>query len=798
MAVNLSPVFGVAGQVFDNNGNPLSGGKIYTYAAGTTTPQATYTTAAGSIAHTNPIILDSAGRVPSGEIWLTDGLAYKFVVKDSNEVLIGTYDNVIGINSNFVNFTNQQEIQTATAGQTVFTLATMQYAPATNSLSVFVDGVNQYGPGAMYAYVETDSTTVTFTTGLHVGAEVKFTTSNLNSSAGGDASNISYLPPFVGSVATNVETKLAETISVKDFGAAGDGVADDTAKIQAAIDAATGVGKNLYIPKGTYKLTAQLQVTCGIVGDGSSQTLLQGTNLGVASGLLLNITNGNLFEGFTADGACSADPVSWNSGNFDSFTGWRPFFMSGVNSSVVRDVIGQNSALGAAIRIELCQDIVVENCQAIRGRGGSGDGFYTRRSRRINFVNCRAYDVTRIGYVCEGVAGGAIEICEQVTYTNCYAEYAHDQSVDYSGTEFNSGFWFENSTLNTCIDCATKNTGSRGFTYAGTALVGTAGFPVSQARYINCHVNTAANGFLLGSLTTTVPGVITVDNCSTQTCGDDYILERSKVFLSNCSTRKDGGTSGAKVIYAGIDAEVFVNNFYEHWTNQPAGVTDVNTDAGSVSKFSTNHPKKIVIDSYTTYNGAAFSLKLRANTSVTDIDIRNSRFVSVVARFGSLNVSDCVIDSASIYPSTQVVISSTKILGQLYIEDLTTGILKRIDSCEFSRSNEATYLLLMTSLNSTPKPLIFVSNCNLNGNLETGENFIRISSSSGTASSPRAHDIYMDGCTLYNTGSTTANVGIELVRADVSSRAYVTSTWKSSTITNIATRTATGSTFADI
>ena len=258
MAVNLSPVGGVAGQFFDNNGNPLSGGKIFTYSAGTTTNQATYTSATGAIAHSNPIILDGAGRVPSGEIWLTDGLEYKFVIKDSNDVLIGTYDNIIGINSNFVNFTNEQEIQTATAGQTVFTLTTMQYAPATNSLSVFVDGVNQYGPGALYAYVETDSTTVTFTAGLHVGAEVKFTTSNLNSSAGGNAFNVSYPPPFVGAVTTNVGDKLAQTVSVKDFGAVGDNVVDDYAAIQAALDYAGTNGSAVWFPPGQYRLTSGL------------------------------------------------------------------------------------------------------------------------------------------------------------------------------------------------------------------------------------------------------------------------------------------------------------------------------------------------------------------------------------------------------------------------------------------------------------------------------------------------------------------------------------------------------------
>lgn len=97
MAVNLSSLGGAAAQFFDNSGVPLAGGKLHTYATGTTTPQATYTSSSGVTPHANPIILDSAGRVPGGEIWLTDNLTYKFVIETSTGVLLGTYDNVPGI-----------------------------------------------------------------------------------------------------------------------------------------------------------------------------------------------------------------------------------------------------------------------------------------------------------------------------------------------------------------------------------------------------------------------------------------------------------------------------------------------------------------------------------------------------------------------------------------------------------------------------------------------------------------------------------------------------------------------------
>jgi hypothetical protein len=79
-------------QFFDLNGAPLSGGLLYTYAAGTTTPLATYTDSTGLIANTNPIVLDSRGEA---NVWLS-GAIYKFALYTSVGVLIWTVDNING------------------------------------------------------------------------------------------------------------------------------------------------------------------------------------------------------------------------------------------------------------------------------------------------------------------------------------------------------------------------------------------------------------------------------------------------------------------------------------------------------------------------------------------------------------------------------------------------------------------------------------------------------------------------------------------------------------------------------
>ena len=75
-------------QFLKADGTPLVGGKLYTYVAGTTTPQATYTDNTGGTSNPNPVILDSRGEA---NVWL-GGAIYKFKLTDANDVEIWTVD----------------------------------------------------------------------------------------------------------------------------------------------------------------------------------------------------------------------------------------------------------------------------------------------------------------------------------------------------------------------------------------------------------------------------------------------------------------------------------------------------------------------------------------------------------------------------------------------------------------------------------------------------------------------------------------------------------------------------------
>ena len=179
----------------------------------------------------------------------------------------------------------RKETQIATAGQTVFTATTVQWVPGVDNLVVFLDGVMQ-GTGN---YSINSSTQITFSAGVPLNTRVDFLVMNIAgtiASTTTDAGLVTYQPAGTTNV-TNVESKLRESVSVKDFGAVGDGVTDDTAAIQAAIDYTLITGGTCFIPAGVFVIASTLKIGSGInlqgqTGHLSATSVLRYTGTGDA------------------------------------------------------------------------------------------------------------------------------------------------------------------------------------------------------------------------------------------------------------------------------------------------------------------------------------------------------------------------------------------------------------------------------------------------------------------------------------------------------------------------------------
>lgn len=339
-----------------------------------------------------------------------------------------------------------------------------------------------------------------------------------------------YTPAGTGAVATTTQAKLREQVSVKDFGAVGDGVADDTAAIQAALD--SGAYAHVYIPPGTYKITSTIVITKQntLTGpDGGSQEmqhafLVHDTG---SSGPLFNVTThvaGVCLKNFRVTGGNGSFCIT----SSNSYVRYEFIFMSAYNGGGIQllstgvgssssklincEWVGPASATNyTAFEIDVSGgDVWLDGCTAVRG----AIGINIIQGQTISINRCSLNKQTRSPNVSGGPYSSAsqfntagiklsgtgykdaisirncyIEACDNALYVeSCESLSVEDNLFQDVGAAGNGGAWVVvgNSAIH-LTNTASKNVSIRNNRFLSNSN-GTVGNPF-YGIYFNSAVN---------------------------------------------------------------------------------------------------------------------------------------------------------------------------------------------------------------------------------------------------------------------------------------------------------------------
>ena len=314
------------------------------------------------------------------------------------------------------------------------------------NIQIYIDGV--YQDKASFSL---SGQTVTFTEAPPLNAGIEFIFGESVTQITGDASAITYNQGGTGAQERTVKSKLQETVSVKDFGASGDGVADDTAAIQAALDAAANLGVDdkgalVHFPSGKYKITSTINYPMGkfvsITGDGKPSMIVWD---GSASGTMF------LMDNFTGDEKkIFIENIQLKADAADTVIGFEINRTSGqavVNVSF-RHILF--NTMGVALQASNeCDQIVFENnyilsyqTHGIKLLNGTCNNWFIQnnhfRSGIANSVALSSEGSVNIVFTNNTVqSGAAIRVvdltdCDRVELNNIYAEATGSHATKYT------------------------------------------------------------------------------------------------------------------------------------------------------------------------------------------------------------------------------------------------------------------------------------------------------------------------------------------------------------------------------
>jgi hypothetical protein len=553
-------------QFIDQNGLPLASGTVGFYFPGTLNPKATYQDAAGTIANTNPVTLDSRGQAI---IWGSG--AYRQIVKDASGVTI--WDQITeDANSGLIgNITDAKFVSGVDYVPGTTTQLTLPAAPGSvTNMWVFFDSAYQADD-----QLSVSGTTLTFNTPIPVGVQevnVKIgTTIAVGTPGSGTVTD--------SSIATG--TKLYSRINdiwVTDpiYGADPTGVKDSTTAIVSAVTQAQSLGgARVYFPHGTYLVSSSLVFSnfnnVELYGDGIGATTVKAASSGTFTNGLITFSGGSFIK---------LRGITWNVNNKSVGTLTPAVFFSSATDIEVSDCeVAHMSVLG--IGTSVCSNIRI-----LRNKISLDVAFNSQNNGILisgvsNNVWIDSNDISQTNIL--------------VAATNCWITNNNVYNYKYgTGVGVTGDVSGENGPYyvigNTC-------TGGRGVDTDGTYV---AGMEFNGFGGI-CANNTCSNNYGVGIASFSYGSTITGNVCFSNGVGGSPLhcagiaasyQSASQFFTNNIVSGntcfEPAGASGTQ-LYGYQDTgdvrlfnNTFIGNNFEHNKTAPFSMAAVNSVLGGV------------------------------------------------------------------------------------------------------------------------------------------------------------------------------------------------------------------------
>lgn len=410
-------------------------------------------------------------------------------------------------------------VYVATAGQTTFSGNDANGSRLTFVAPYIIVSLNGLELRPTVDYTMSGGSSVTLTSGASAGDEVQIQAFASFNVANIQAANVSFSQDGTGSTTRSVDLKLKESVSVKDFGAVGDGVTNDTAAIQAALTAASAV----VFPAGVYLITSAISVPSNrtLTGQnarvkwnassfayaftGSAVTDIDFSNLEFESTVAvtgsetaalrftnvkrLNVvgcvtTNTTLLSVWTSAANYGAAVFDETSGSFNCNTDIRVVDCDITGAGAVAEGGGAAVLMGYALRWAV-SNIVMKKCsQGVMWWGGDSnpavDGALVnnRKNKHGAVSNCVAYSIY----------GGAYwgSMGQNISVTGCSARDVGDVAIDFEGCSDCSASG--NTVYNATNGGLTTFWYNQNVVFSGNSVVQPAAQPC--ARIYNAGANT--------------------------------------------------------------------------------------------------------------------------------------------------------------------------------------------------------------------------------------------------------------------------------------------------------------------